>query len=218
MDKTAIMEKVSVRFAKTGAAIFHSHHDMIRFWERAVRRASLPGRLTQGFNPRPRMVFPHALGLGVETRHEELELELYQAVPSDALAARLRAACAGVLEILSVQKLPLSRKGRRLAESSYVLANWPAGSGEALIAACSAVLAKKTISVIRGKPGQVREVDIRQFIKTLAYDPADASVLVVLFHNEAGSARLDEIVQLLAEAAACDWRDVRLIKTGMVLV
>lgn len=216
-DQTGLVQKIAVRFAKTGPAIYHSHHDMIRFWERAVRRADLPMRLTQGFNPRPRMVFPHALGLGVVSRHEEVELELHARMDLADAERRLTGACAGVLEILGIVELPPARKGRQIRESSYRLTGWPAETAEHLDATVEKILAEKEITVLRGAPGSQRPLDIRPFVKGLTFSAADMVVETTFLHNAAGSARLDEIAKLLADAAGIDWRTVVLEKTGMEL-
>ncbi len=215
VDKTTIKQKASVLFAKTGPAIYHSHHDMIRFWERAVKRADLPVRLTQGFNPRPRLVFPHALGLGVETRHEEIELEFHEEIALDELVRRLSAACEGVLEILSATSLPPVKKGRIIKESSYRLSGWPAESAGGIATKIAELLAAPTLVMRRGAPGSEREVDIRPFIKSLSLEKNSMTVVAVFSHDNTGSARLDEIASLIGDAVGYDWRAVRLEKTGM---
>ena len=65
-----IQQKVEIRFQKGEAVRFISHHDLMRAMMRAVRRANLPVRLTEGYNPRPRIVFPVALEVGVASLDE----------------------------------------------------------------------------------------------------------------------------------------------------
>lgn len=190
---------------------------MIRFWERAVKRAALPVRLTQGFNPRPRLVFPHALGLGVETRHEEIELEFYEEIELDDLISRLTAACEGVLDILSATSLPPVKKGRLIKESSYRLSGWPMDAGAGIEAKITELLAADSLVKQRGAPGSERQVNIRPFIKSLSLDKDSMTVFAVFNHDSSGSARLDEIASLLGDAVGCDWRMIKLEKTGMLV-
>lgn len=215
--QSQLVQKTAVRFAKTGPAIYHSHHDMIRFWERMVRRAALPIRLTQGFNPRPRMVFPHALGLGIVSLHEEVELELHSRLPADEMAARLDSACAGALEILGAYNLPPTKKSRQLVASSYRISLWPAAVGAALPAVAADIMARREIIVQRGAPGETRSLDIRPFLQRLVHDAESNALLLDLNHSQAGSARPDEIAKIAAEMTGVDWRDVRLEKIAMVL-
>lgn len=216
-DSSPLAKKASIRFAKTGPAAFHSHHDMIRFWERALRRSGLPLRLTQGFNPHPRIVFPHALGLGVASRCEEVEIELCREAGNDEIRRRLEAACAGVVEILAVTDLPPSKKGRIVIRTRYEIAGWSDEVLATLETAAKGIMARERIPVERGKPGERREVDIRPFIETLAVDRAAGVVKTSFHHGQAGSARTDEVAGLLAAAVGMDWRDLTIVKTAMEL-
>lgn len=217
MTNTAdIVQKTAVRFRKIGPALYHSHHDMIRFWERAVRRAGLPMRMTQGFNPRPRMIFPHALGVGIASRHEEIELELCAAMPVEEILSRLQKECGDTLELTGAAALPPVKKGRHLVASSYVLDGWDKAASAALAGAVADLLAKTSVTVERGGPGEARTVDIRPFVKSLVGD-GEGRLRLELEHGQAGGARPDEIVKLLAAATGEDPRFVRIEKTAMVL-
>jgi len=50
-------DKFRIRFRKVGDLRLLSHHDLMRTFERMLRRAGLPFRSTEGFHPKPRMVF-----------------------------------------------------------------------------------------------------------------------------------------------------------------
>src|SRR2546421_1972418 len=84
--------KVRLRFAKRGDLRLVSHHDLMRCLERALRRADLPMAHSQGFNPRPKVVFVLALALGVEGRREVLELDLAEPLEPLEVLHRLTAA------------------------------------------------------------------------------------------------------------------------------
>jgi radical SAM-linked protein len=78
--------KVRIRFRKSGDLRLISHHDLLRFFERAVRRAQLPIRWTQGFNPHPRLVFALPLSLGITGSQEVVELEMQDEIaPQEVL-------------------------------------------------------------------------------------------------------------------------------------
>lgn len=68
--------KVRLRFAKMDDIRFLSHHDLMRLLERLLRRANLPFRSTEGFNPKAKITFASALGLGIIGREEVVEIEL----------------------------------------------------------------------------------------------------------------------------------------------
>src|SRR5271165_3516666 len=82
--------KFRLRFAKCGDLRLVSHHDLMRCLERMVRRALLPMAMSQGFNPRPRITFALALGLGIEGLREVVDIELKKPVELSELLVRLR--------------------------------------------------------------------------------------------------------------------------------
>ncbi|MBQ8768994.1 MAG: DUF2344 domain-containing protein [Oscillospiraceae bacterium] len=63
-------------FEKTGDAVFMSHLDLMRVFQRAFKRAGLPLTHTQGFNPRPSVSIALPLSVGVESRCELLDFDL----------------------------------------------------------------------------------------------------------------------------------------------
>ncbi|HEY4057712.1 MAG TPA: TIGR03936 family radical SAM-associated protein, partial [Kofleriaceae bacterium] len=68
-------------FAKIGRASFLGHLDMVRLLSRSFRRADLPLAQTRGFSPKPRITFGPALGLGVPSLGEVLDVDLEHVVP-----------------------------------------------------------------------------------------------------------------------------------------
>src|SRR5207247_8049527 len=61
------------------------HHDLMRCFERMLRRAQLPFHSTEGFNPKPRLVFALSLGLGIVGCDEIVELELDEELPPEQI-------------------------------------------------------------------------------------------------------------------------------------
>ena len=58
-------------FSKTGNMRFVSHLDLVRLFQRASRRASVPVAITEGFSPRLKISILKALKLGMESVAEE---------------------------------------------------------------------------------------------------------------------------------------------------
>ena len=70
-----------IRFAKIGRAAFLGHLDLVRLLARSFRRADLPLAVTRGFSPKPRISFGPALGLGVPSLGELVDVDLEHVVP-----------------------------------------------------------------------------------------------------------------------------------------
>jgi len=65
-----------IRFAKLGRAAFLGHLDLVRLLARSFRRAGLPVATTRGFSPKPRITFGPALGLGVPSLGELMDVDI----------------------------------------------------------------------------------------------------------------------------------------------
>src|SRR5262245_48619840 len=105
-------DKVRMRFRKDGSLRWLSHHDLLRTFERMLRRAELPFRSTQGFNPHPRLVFALSLPLGVVGQSEVVELEFDQLISPDEVRQRLSSQCPPGLQMLDACRIPTNASAR----------------------------------------------------------------------------------------------------------
>jgi radical SAM-linked protein len=76
-------------FAREDEARFLSHLDAIHLWERAFRRGDIPVATSEGFSPRPRLIFAAPLQLGLLAEHELADLFLAERLTRADLRARL---------------------------------------------------------------------------------------------------------------------------------
>lgn len=215
-DRTGLAQKISFTFAKTGSSCFFSHHDLMRHFERALRRAELAARLTDGFNPRPRMVFPHPLSVGVASNCEEIEIEFSEFAEPQEAFARLKVAAEPVVELKSFLVLPAVKRGRIVKASEYTLAGWtPEATVECARAAVERILARGEIMIMRGHAEKARPLNIRPLIAQMRVE--GEAVVVTLLHNEAGMGRADEIGHLLTEELELHDSVLQIMRTRMEL-
>ena len=70
------MYRINFTFAKKGNLRFISHLDLMRLFMRAMRRADLPVKMSEGFSPHPKFSIKRALKLGLESENEEADVLL----------------------------------------------------------------------------------------------------------------------------------------------
>lgn len=97
------MAKISFIFAKKGAMKYISHLDLMRLFMRALRRAELPVKMTQGFSPHPKISIKRALKLGVESESEEATFALSRPLGADEFTERLQSQLPEGIRIKSAQ-------------------------------------------------------------------------------------------------------------------
>ncbi len=84
------MYKIKFIFSKKGQMKYISHLDLMRLFMRALRRADLPLKMTQGFSPHPKLSIKRALKLGLESDNEEAAIVLTEEFPLSEFKDRLQ--------------------------------------------------------------------------------------------------------------------------------
>lgn len=185
-------EKVRIRFCKGGDLRFVSHHDLMRCFERMLRRANLPFRSTEGFHPKPRLVFALSLGLGIVGQAEVAELMLEEPIPPEEVLERLRQQAPPGLTFLEVR--PIDPKLTGQVQRAVYRFPLPADVAGDLPQKASAMLQAGEVLVERLRPER-RQIDIRPYLNDLRVQ-ADC-LEIDLRVTPTGTARPDEILRLL---------------------
>jgi radical SAM-linked protein len=194
-------DKVRIHFRKVGLLRLLSHHDLMRTFERILRRADLPVHCTQGFHPKSRLVFALSLPLGVVGRDEVADLELSREISPEEVHTRLALQVPPGLEIISVRRIPL-RGAVRVHGLSYAL-TVPEQLQASLRSRITQVLASASCWIDRTRPPR-RRLDIRPYLRDLRLEQdADESgtaylrLVMDLWLLPSGTARPEEVLQLL---------------------
>src|SRR5215212_8271753 len=186
--------KVRLRFAKHGDLRLISHHDLMRCLERILRRAQVPMATSQGFNPRPKVVFTLALALGIEGHREVVELELAEPLGPEDVLSRLRAASPRGLDWLEAEAVPPGRAAQPEAVA-YVL-EVPEPRRDGARARLAEFLASEHWPYTRRRPDRTVAIDLRPFLIEAELDPLG----VLRFRMKmlpSGSARPEELIEAL---------------------
>ena len=103
-------------FEKTGTAVWISHLDLMRVFQRAFKRANLMLTHTQGFNPRPSVSIALPLSVGVESVCELLDFDLDgEVVAPDEICNRLNSVLVPGVRVREVYET-----GRKLRDLAYL--------------------------------------------------------------------------------------------------
>jgi radical SAM-linked protein len=157
-----------ILFEKTGNAIFISHLDLMRLFQRAFKRAGLNLKHTQGFSPRAMVSIALPMSVGVESCCEILDYELVgQELSCDEIGEKLNAALPAGVRVLSVYDS--ERKPRDLTHLDIAIRlEYDNGVPDDCMDAIRELFARETLIVTkRGKNGPVDQ-DIIPMISNLA--------------------------------------------------
>ena len=179
-----------VRFTKTGRMRFLSHHDLMRLFERALRRTGLPLRMTEGYNPHPVIAFPTALGLGIESMDEILEFELTSWTSPKGIEKVLGEQLPEGVAVVSAEAF--DRKQRSFVNFVEYQASCP-GQVEGIGDRIRAFLALKECPVERVSDKGSKTVEIRQYV--MALEAEDDRIYLRIRITDQGTAKPEEVLR-----------------------
>jgi radical SAM-linked protein len=96
------MQRLRVRFSRGEEIKYISHLDIMRLWERALRRARIPLAYSEGFSPRPRMSMAAPLSVGVTSEAELMDIFLSKMVSPHWFTGAVSQQLSPGIEILEV--------------------------------------------------------------------------------------------------------------------
>lgn len=98
--------KLRVKFSKHGAIKFIGHLDVMRYFQKAIRRANIDIAYTGGFSPHQIMSFAAPLGVGLESNGEYMDIEVNSITSTQDILDRLNQQMAEGIKVLEVKLLP----------------------------------------------------------------------------------------------------------------
>ena len=121
--KSERLQRFRVYFGKIGEMALVGHLDLVRLFDRTVRRAALPISFTGGYHPGPRISIANALTLGVTSSGEIVDFELTKAMNIDEFRHALTKELPSDIPILRVEEVPVNSTAatRLLEEAEYLI-------------------------------------------------------------------------------------------------
>lgn len=166
-------------FEKKGNAVWISHLDLMRLFQRAFKRAGLALTHTHGFNPRPSVSIALPLSVGVESSCELLEFALDgQNITNEEICDRLNAAMIEGVHILEVYD-----GGRKYGELSLlackVLLRYERGIKSGTVEAISILFSKDHLILPKKTKSGIQDQDIIPMIKEISVAEIDGNTIMI---------------------------------------
>ena len=164
-----------VRYTKLGRVAYLGHLDLVRHLPRIFRRAGFEIYYSVGFHPKPELSFGPALGLGIPSLGEILDVKLVDDLPPDEVARRLARVSLDGIEILDVARvLDNDRALGRVITESETIAQLPVGTDVA--AALARFAGDEPLKLLRESEKAIaRTVDVRKTLRSLSlFEDAEA--------------------------------------------
>ncbi len=104
------MLKARIKFRKYGHLKFIGHLDVMRYFQKAMRRAEIPIAFTSGYSPHMIMSFASPLGIGLTSDGEYMDIELREPIASKEAVRRLNEVGIEGIEVLNLVEIEDSKK------------------------------------------------------------------------------------------------------------
>ena len=223
------VQRVRVWLGKQGDMALVSHLDLMRLYDRAARRASLPITFTGGFHPGPRIIPASALPLGVTSSGEIVDFELTESMDLEVFKVKLAAQLPANMPIYRVEQISLSAPAatQLLEQAEYEIAVGIADEEEGnpfdlqqWQTWIEAVLDSQEIWIEQTtKSGKTRAVNLRDRLFHLELIPSDCTSFITSHlclkyvgscRNDGTLLRPDALLRMLEQVAN---RKLHLFKT-----
>lgn len=172
--------KVRIKFAKYGVMKYIGHLDIMRYFQKCMRKANIDIAYSTGFSPHQIMSFASPLGVGVESNGEYFDIELNSGT-ADYVKNNLNNVMVPGMEIKSVVKLP---DGVKNAMASIAAASYTVYPKETFIhentdiSKVNDFLKQDTIIITKQTKKNEIEFDIKPHIFSFDFDGENYKMLV----------------------------------------
>ena len=107
--------KIRIKFAKQGVMRFIGHLDIMRYFQKAMRRAHIDIVFTEGFSPHMIMSFAAPLGVGLTSNGEYMDIEIKSPIASADAIRQLNEVMVEGMEVLSFRQIEEGKAGKAMS-------------------------------------------------------------------------------------------------------
>ena len=159
--------KIRIKFRKNGVMKFIGHLDIMRYFQKAIKRADIAISYTGGFSPHMIMSFASPLGVGLTSDGEYLDIEVESAFSSADGVRRLNEVMVDGMEVVSFRQIPEEKSQNAMslvAAADYEVVFRPGKEPDSWKTAFAEFLKQPEILITKKSKKSERELDIRPYI------------------------------------------------------
>lgn len=154
--------KKRVYFDKFGEMKFISHLDLLRFFDRLLKKSQIPVKYSQGFHPRPKMSFGSPISLGTEAYNELMDFELEIPMSNEEVFDRLNSSNVVGFRVNKVEDVI----GKASIMEEYTIMVYEIESEEEIIIKLETLLNQEEIVEVKEKKGKITTRNLKERIKS----------------------------------------------------
>lgn len=202
------MCKIICKYKKTGNLKYISHLDVLRFIQRAVKRAGINAKYSEGFNPHMKTSFGFPLSLGTESMGEYFEIELNEKLSPLEFTERMNQVMTKELQIIKSEYTDEAKSiMARCVYAQYIIAIESEKLNMNKLNSLFEEMLQQGVIYTRQKKNKknkyvTREINTKDYISYLKADKNSdikTTIQAVFMTTESGSMKVDEFLKLISE-------------------
>lgn len=197
--------KARIKFRKYGVMKFIGHLDVMRFFQKVMRRADIPIAFTGGFSPHMIMSFANPLGVGVTSDGEYFDIELTEDIDMQAAVARMNDTVVEGIEIINMVPISDDKKqtGMSIVAAADYLSSLKNGEfPEDWKEKAEGFMSQSNISIVKKTKKSEKEVDIKPMI--YKFEVRDDSVYMLVATGSVENLKPELVMQALCQFLGVD--------------
>lgn len=209
--------RVRIKFSKQGSLKYIGHLDIMRYFQKLIKRAGIPIAYSEGMSPHQIMSFALPLGIGDESLGEYLDIELTESVKStDAIIALNKESVDGI-RILSFKELGDGVKNAMASvEAADYLVNFRNIPCNNLSVKFKEFIENDSIVVIKKTKKSESEIDIKPFV--FKYSLSEDSVSIRVKCGSVNNIKPELVMSAFYEYLGLDFDEFNLLITRIDLL
>ncbi|MDE7322376.1 MAG: TIGR03936 family radical SAM-associated protein [Lachnospiraceae bacterium] len=194
--------KLRIKFSKHGALKFIGHLDVMRYFQKAIRRAGIDISYSAGFSPHQIMSFASPLGIGLESNGEYMDIEVNSLSSAKEFVDALNAQMVEGIKVLEVRLLP-ENAGNAMASvaAAKYTVSFREGHMPSFLSrqAVADFYEQKEIMVTKKTKKSESTFDMKPFIFECRFDEAGGSIILTVDASSAGNIKPSLVIKALYE-------------------
>jgi radical SAM-linked protein len=210
-------QRLRITFTRGEEMKYITHLDLMRFWERALRRAEIPVAYSEGFSPHPQIALAAPLAVGVTSEAELMDVFLDSVMTPAEFRARVTGELPPAVRMVSVEEagltLPSLQADVRAAEYLVDINADVTGNEQGVI---DDLLAAEVLPWEHKRDDETKTYDLRALIHDVRIEPHEGALRLrmLLRADNSGAGRPEQVVAALGLPAPDRIHRTKLVLSG----
>ena len=210
-ERPATYKKLSVLYVKQGAARFFGHLELVNIFLRALKRAGIKVKFSEGFHPKPKISFDNPLPVGIESLKERFIITVPDHIRPQAVKDGLNAHLPAGLMITHCQQAP-----RKKAAASHPLVRYRVEIKEDLFEETRLKAFNgmpEAPITLTGKKGKLKKLDLKDIVES--YEWINSRQLNLTLKSQPGkTVRPFDVLRYIFKLSEEQVKQATIIKLG----